>query len=92
MKIVNEINSEYYKNLQDVFAKSGGARKIDADVAQDFAERKSEKRISELVKKFDEIGEFTSQPAASEFKGRKIRDKNTGEILISDGTNWTPVQ
>ena len=27
MKIVNEINSVYYKNLQDIFSKAGGARK-----------------------------------------------------------------
>lgn len=92
MKIVNEINSVYYKNLQDVFSKAGGARKIDADIAEDLAERRSEKTIDELVKKFDEIGQITSLPAASEFKGRKIRDKETGEILISDGENWVPVE
>jgi hypothetical protein len=92
MKIVNEINSVYYKNLQDVFSKSGGARRIDSDIAQDLAERRSEKTIDELVKKFDEIGQFSSQPAASQFKGRKIRDKETGEILLSDGENWIPVQ
>ncbi len=92
MKIVNEINSVYYKNLQDVYSKAGGARKIDSDIAEDFAERKSAKEVDELAKKFDEIGQFSSQPAASEFKGRKIRDKDTGEILISDGENWKPVQ
>lgn len=91
MKIVNEINQVYYKNLQDVFSKAGGARKIDSDIAEDLAERKSEKTIDELVKRFDEIGTFSSQPAASEFKGRKIRDKKTGEVLMSDGENWIPV-
>ena len=92
MRIVNEINSVYYKNLQDVFSKAGGARRIDADVAQDLAEKRSEKTISELTRKFDEIGQFSSLPAASEFKGRKIKDKGTGEVLISDGENWNPVQ
>lgn len=92
MKIVNDINSVYYKNLQEVFSKAGGARRIDADMAEELAEKRSEKTINELVKKFDEIGQFSSQPAASEFKGRKIRDKNTGEILVSDGENWMPVE
>jgi hypothetical protein len=91
MKIVNEINSVYYKNLQDVFSKAGGARKIDSDVAEDLAEKRSQQSISELVKKFDSIGTFTSLPAASEFKGKKFRNKETGEVLISDGVNWTPV-
>ena len=61
-------------------------------MAQDLADRKSEKTIDELVKRFDEIGQFSSLPAASQFKGRKIRDKDTGEILVSDGENWTPVE
>jgi hypothetical protein len=92
MKIVNDINAVYYKNLQDIFSKAGGARRIDADTAQDLADRKSEQTINELVKRFEEIGTFGSQPAASQFKGRKIRDKKTGEILVSDGENWIPVQ
>lgn len=92
MKIVNEINSVYYKNLQDVFSKAGGSRKIDPDVAEDLAEKRSQDAISELVKKFDSIGDFPSLPAASEFKGKKFRNRETGEIMISDGLNWSPVQ
>ena len=91
MKIVNEINAEYYKNLQDVFSKAGGARNIDADMAEELAERRSEQRIDELVKKFEEIGQFSSLPDPAKFKGRKMREKKTGEILISDGENWNPV-
>jgi len=92
MKIVNDINSVYYKNLQDIFHKAGGARKIDSDVAEDLADRKSEKQIDELVKKFDDIGKITTLPSASEFKGKKIRNIDTGEIVVSDGENWVPVQ
>ena len=92
MKIVNEINSVYYKNLQDVYSKAGGARKIDSDIAEELAERKSAKTIDELVKRFDEIGSFPTPPAASEFKGRKLEDEKTGEILVSDGENWIPAE
>lgn len=90
MKIVNQINSVYYKNLKSVYDKAGGVRKIDSDVAERFAEELSEEKISELTKKFSEIGQFSSQPSASEFKGRKIKNKETGEILVSDGENWVP--
>lgn len=90
MKIVNDINSVYYKNLKDIYDKAGGVRKVDADVAESLAERKSEKRINDLVQKFDAIGEPTSMPSASENKGRKIRNPETGEVLISDGENWIP--
>lgn len=90
MKIVNDINSVYYKNLKDIYTKAGGVRNIDADVAEDLAERMSEDKIGSLVEKFNEIGDFTSLPSASEFKGRKIKNEKTGEILISDGENWLP--
>ena len=92
MKIVNEINSQYYKNLQDVFSQAGGARKIDSDIAEEFAARRSEAAIDELTKKFDEIGQIETLPSASEAKGLKYRNPDTGEIVVSDGTNWKPVE
>jgi hypothetical protein len=90
LKIVNEINSVYYKNLKKVYDKAGGARNIDSDVAQRFAEELSENSVGKLRTKFDEIGLFPTLPSASEFKDKKIRDEKTGEILISDGENWVP--
>lgn len=90
MKIVNDINSVYYKNLNEVYRKAGGARRIDSDVAQDLAERKSEPQIAKLVEKFDTIGQFTSLPNAAEFPGKKIQNPDTGEVLVSDGEEWRP--
>lgn len=92
MRIVNDINSLYYKNLKKVFDEAGGARYIDADKAESIAEKRTEPEISKLVKKFDEIGQFSSLPDASQFKGKKIQDEETGEILQSDGKNWNPVK
>lgn len=92
MKIVNEINSIYYKNLKDIYDKAGGVRKIDADIAESFAEKRSESRIQDLVKKFDEIGENDQLPDASSAKGEKWRNPETGEVVVSDGENWTPVE
>lgn len=90
MKIVNDINAVYYKNLKDVFDKAGGVRNIDSDVAERLAEELSEQKIQKLSEKFNQIGQFTSKPNASEFKGKRIRDKETGEVLVSDGENWIP--
>lgn len=92
MKIVNEINSVYYKNLKNVYDKAGGVRKIDADVAESLADKITEPQIQNLVKKFDEIGQFTSKPQAKEFSGRKIRDKETGEVYQSNGTEWVKAE
>lgn len=90
MKIINDINSVYYKNLQKVYDKAGGARKIDSDIAESLAERMSEPQIEKISSKFGEIGTFSSLPNASEFPGRTMRDKDTGELFKSDGQNWIP--
>lgn len=90
MRLVNQINSIYYKNLKKVYDEAGGVRKIDSDVAERLAEELSGPQTNALVSKFKEIGEFQSLPNASEFKGKKIRNKETGEIFVSDGTNWIP--
>lgn len=90
MKIVNDIDAVYYKNLQKVYKDAGGARNIDADVAQEFAERMSEPKVEKLTQKLKDVGTFSSLPSASEFKGQEIEDEDTGERFISDGTNWIP--
>ena len=90
MKIVNQINSIYYKNLKNVYDKAGGVRNIDSDVAERFAEQISDPQIKELQTKFNEIGNFPTLPDASQFKGKKMMNDETGEVMISDGTQWTP--
>lgn len=63
MKIVNDINSVYYRNLKNVYDKSGGVRKIDSDVAERFAEELSAPQIEKLVDRFDTISEGTPIPS-----------------------------
>lgn len=92
MKLVNQLNSVYYKNLKKVYDKAGGVRKIDSDRAISFAEKLTEPTLDTLSKKFKQIGQFSSKPNASEFKGKRIRDKKTGEIFVSDGENWIPAE
>jgi hypothetical protein len=88
MKIVNQINAVHYKSLKDVYDQAGGARKIDADVAERLAEMKSETKVNELVKKFDKIGTSQGLPSARKNKGERFQDDETGEIFFSDGTSW----
>lgn len=90
MKIVNQINRAYYGSLKKAYNQAGGIRKIDADEAERRAEEMSAPIIDKLRQKFDQIGTFESQPAAAQFKGKKIRDKETGEVFVSDGQNWVP--
>jgi hypothetical protein len=90
MEIVNQINSVYYKNLKNVYDKAGGVRNIDADVAERFSEQLSENKVNELSQKFKDIGQFLTRPDPKEFEGKKIKDTETGEVFISNGTEWVP--
>jgi len=99
MKIVNQINASYYKNLKGVFDSVGGVRNVDPDTAIHYAERLSQKKADKLTLKLGEIGKPTAEPgkklpglpaASEENKGRPIRNKRTGEIFVSDGQNWIP--
>lgn len=75
MKVVNDINSVYYKNLKKVFDKAGGSRHIDTDIAESIADQLSEKEVEKLVGKFDQIGQKSSikeAPNSKEFI--KMRD------------------
>lgn len=90
MKLVNQLNSVYYKNLKKVYDEAGGVRNIDSDRAEYLAEKLSEPITEQLTQKFKQIGQFSSKPSPAEFKGKRIRDKETGEIFISNGENWIP--
>ena len=90
MKIVNDIDKVYYNNLETVLDKAGGIRNIDWDVAKRYARKISAPKVNSLIKKFDEIGKMHTLPEASQFKGRKIKDEKTGEILTSNGQEWVP--
>jgi len=84
MKIVNQINALYYKNLKGIYDAAGGVRNIDADIAEKFADQITDPGIKSLIKKFDNIG----KPSAQEHQGKRIKDSATGEIFISDGNDW----
>jgi hypothetical protein len=56
MKLINQLNSIFYKNLKNVYNKAGGVRNIDSDVAERLAEQITEPQLEKLSKKFSKIG------------------------------------
>lgn len=50
-------------------------------------ESRVEKEFDKLV---SEKGKFKDLPSASEHKGKKIKDHETGKFMISNGTSWEP--
>ena len=104
MKIINDINSVFYKNLKNVVSKAGGIRNIDWDLATELAEKKSEKEIDRLSEKLINLTPESTdsiiienkttgrkkQLSAKNAKGKKVEDPDTGEVMISDGIKWIP--
>lgn len=54
-----------------------------------------EKEYDKLIKEYDESKKpktsFETMPPAMEYNGRRLKNKETGQILESNGTNWRPV-
>lgn len=55
MKMFNEMNALWDKNLQTVYKMAGGARHIDSDVAQAFADQMTLPEVQERIKAFDTL-------------------------------------
>jgi hypothetical protein len=91
MRIVNKINSVFYRNLKKVFDDAGGVRKIDADIAESLAEKMSEKEIDKLVEQFDKISSKIAEGNEVEELPTAI-NRSTGERLILKEDQWQPLQ
>ena len=51
-----------------------------------------QKEIDDLKDRFVNPNKkaFTSLPEAAAYKGKRIKNKDTGEIFISNGESWEP--
>ena len=54
-----------------------------------------EKEYDRLINEYDESKKpktsFETMPPAMEYKGRRLKNKETAQIIESNGTNWRPV-
>lgn len=87
LQIINDINIARERALQDVLSEHGGIRKIDYDKAQDLAEKRSKKQVTELKSKFKNIGNSNEQiykNQIDEFK--KLTPKGHVAVRKADGS------
>jgi len=95
LKSINEINQLYNRGVEEVFEEKGGTDKIAFSTAQRLAGKKYEKQIDQINKEFinpdkKNLSELPN-PSDPQYLGRKVRNKKTGEIVVSDGKEWKPV-
>lgn len=90
LKAINDISQVYNEGIQDVFEEAGGSDKISFSEAERRFKRKYGSEMKRKIDKFviDENKTMSEKPAPRNSIGRKIRDKETGEVFISDGTQW----
>ncbi len=94
LKIMNQLNQMHARGIQKIFEDAGGSDKIPYSTAEAKYKKEFGKQEKELRDKFinPEKGTFKDLPSAEEFLGRKIKNPDTGEIFISDGTQWKPIE
>jgi hypothetical protein len=92
LKIINQLNQLYENGIQDIFDEAGGTDKIPFSVAEKKYQKKYGTQEKELIDQFvsPEKGMFKQLPDANKNLGKKIKNTETGEILISDGAEWKP--
>jgi hypothetical protein len=91
LKTFYQASKERADTMSSIIKENKGVPPLDL---MDQVESKSSGRIDKLMRDFKEglSGKtFDSLPSASEFKGKKIVDEDTGKVLVSDGKEWKEV-
>jgi hypothetical protein len=90
---INDINRRYYEGVLDIIDEKGGSDQISFSSAERLWKKRNHKYLDDWTKKFvNPEGNFKSLPSAAAYQGRKIKNNETGEVFISNGKDWRPVE
>lgn len=95
LKLINEGKLVRADALKEILKENKGTPPL--DLAEQIEERVSPK-IDKLLNEFRRGAQgkvqktFNDLPPAAQFNGRKIRDKDSGKILQSNGQEWLEVE
>jgi len=94
LRSINQINRLYDEGILEIFDERGGSDKISYSGAERIFKKKYKKELDALREEFINPSKknFDAKPDASKYMGQKIEDTETGEVFISDGKEWKPVQ
>ena len=87
---LNKINQIYNEGIQEVFDEACGTDQIPWSTAEKRFKKKYGKELNTMLENFStpENKVFNEKPDPSKYLGKKLEDKETGEIFISDGKDW----
>jgi hypothetical protein len=91
---MNKINQLYSEGISEIFEENGGSGSIPFSTAHALFKKKYKNELQALEEEyvFPKEENFKGLPKPGKYSGRKIRNKSTGEIFISDGKNWTLIE
>lgn len=95
LKIMNEAKLVRANTLREILKENNGIPPLDlAEQVEDRSAPKIDKLLSKFTRGIQGKTEksFNDLPPASQYNGRKIRDKETGKIFQSNGNEWLPVE
>lgn len=92
LRIVNQINSDETKGVLEMVDRYGGPGEISISKAKRMFNKEYEPKKKELAQEFINPNRkvYKDLPSASLHKGKTLKNPSTGEVVISDGTNWNP--
>lgn len=90
LKQINGMKRKYAQGILEIIDEKGGSDKISLSSAERIWRQRNKKELEDLNNRFvhPEKGLMSKMPDASKYKGRKLQNDSTGEIFISDGTEW----
>lgn len=96
-----EANTEILKILEKYAKKSLLKEQAGKNVLEKYGTKSSGGKLrplnytSRVEEEYDKLveneGKFESLPPATQYKGKKIKDSKTGQILQSNGETWAPI-
>ena len=90
LRILNEMNMLHRQAITSEFNKAGGSGAISYSDAEARANRSIKNQIMQLRDDFvhPNKNKFSQMPDAKIYNGRKLEDETTGQVFISNGTEW----
>ena len=88
LRTLNQINQLHYSSVLEEVERAGGSDRIALSTAESLAEKRIKNQVDDLRDRFIHPNKkvFSTPPDPRLYK--RMRDRSTGEVLVSDGTSW----
>lgn len=92
LSMMNELNQMHTEGVLGVIDRYGGPGKISVSKAERIFKKEFAPQMKKIKEEFvnPEKATFNELPPAQRYVGRKFKNEETGEVLVSNGKEWLP--